>query len=546
MRHEKLAFLSLLFACVAAPIALASEGDIRAGKPEQLGEVNFPVSCNAAAQQEFNRAMALFHSFWFDPARASFARVLQHDPGCGMAHWGISIMSMGNPFTWAVNPNASKAGAPAAAEAGRVGARSERERDYIAALGMFFKDWETTEFRPRAVAFEQAMGSVAAKYPKDDEAQILYALALNITALPTDKSFANQHKAAAILEPLLKKYPDHPGVAHYLIHTYDYAALAEKGLPAARAYGTIAPSVPHALHMPSHIFSRAGLWQEMVEGNRASYLAAKGELKEKTLGIGAYDALHAMDYMVFGHLQQGQDTAAKQLVDEAGAIRKVNVENFVAAYAFAAMPARYPLERGDWAQAAKLRLSPPDLAWNKFPQAEGILVFARGLGAARSGDVAAARRDVERLQALKAALSAAKSDYWASQTDFQIEAVNAWIALAGKRNDEALQRMRAAAEAEDASDKHPVTPGNVVPSRELLGEMLLELGEPKQALAEFERSLKRDPNRFRGLYGAGRAAEAAGNPQAAREYYARLQTLAAACDTERPELAHARAFLARR
>ena len=547
MRHTKLIFSSLLLACVAAPVALAHEHDTpRTGKPEQLGEVNFPVSCNVAAQQEFNRAMALFHSFWFDPAKASFARVLEHDPECGMAHWGISIMSMGNPFTWPTNPNASKVGAPAAAEASRVGAKSERERDYIAALGTFFKDWETTEFRPRAVAFEKAMEGVAAKYPKDEEAQILYALALNITALPTDKSFANQLKAAAILEPLFKKYPNHPGVAHYLIHTYDYAELAEKGLPSAHAYGAIAPTVPHALHMPSHIFSRVGLWKEMVEGNGASYLAAKGELTEKTLGIGAYDALHAMDYMVFGQLQQAQDTAAKQLVDEAGAIRKVNVENFVAAYAFAAMPARYALERGDWAQAAKLSLSPPDLAWNKFPQAEGILVFARGLGAARNGDVAAARRDVERLQALKEALTAAKSSYWASQTDFQIKTVNGWIALAEKRNDDALQLMRAAAEAEEASDKHPVTPGNVVPSRELLGEMLLALGQPKQALAEFERSLKRDPNRFRGIYGAARAAEAAGNPQVAREYYAKLQTLTAARDTERPELAHAKAFLSLR
>ena len=227
----------------------------------------------------------------------------------------------------------SKAGAPAAAEAHRVGAKTERERDYIAALGVFFKDWETTEFRPRAVAFEKAMQGVAAKYPSDDEAQILYALALNVTALPTDKSFANQYQAAAILEPLFKKYPNHPGVTHYLIHTYDYAELAEKGLPSARAYGAIAPSVPHALHMPSHIYSRVGLWPEMVEGNRASYTAAKGELKDKTLGIGAYDALHAMDYMVFGQLQQAQDKAAKQWVDEAGAIRKVNVENFVAAYA---------------------------------------------------------------------------------------------------------------------------------------------------------------------------------------------------------------------
>jgi hypothetical protein len=253
MRREKLVFSSLLLACVAAPVALAHEDDTRrTGKPEQLGEVNFPVSCNPAAQQEFNRAMALFHSFWFDPAKASFAKVLQHDPECGMAHWGISIMSMGNPFTWPTNPNATKAGAPAAAEASRVGAKSERERDYIAALGTFFKDWETTEFRPRAVAFETAMDGVAAKYPKDEEAQILYALTLNMTALPTDKSFANQMKAAAILEPLFRKYPNHPGVAHYLIHTYDYAALAQKGLPAARAYGAIAPTVPHALHMPSH------------------------------------------------------------------------------------------------------------------------------------------------------------------------------------------------------------------------------------------------------------------------------------------------------
>jgi len=392
------------------------------------------------------------------------------------------------------------------------------------------------------MAFEKAMEGVAARYPQDDEAQILYALVLNVTAVPMDKTFANQLKAAAILEPLYKKYPNHPGVAHYLIHTYDYAELAEKGLPAARAYAGIAPSVPHALHMPSHIFSRVGRWREMVEGNRASYLAAKAELAEKTLDIGTYDALHAMDYMVFGHLQQAQDKAAKQLLDEVAAIRKVNVENFVAAYAFAAIPARYALEHGDWQQAAGLKLSPSDLAWNKFPQAEAILVFARGLGAARSGDMAAARKDMERLQALKEAMTAAKIGYWAGQADFQIKTVNAWIALAEKRHDEAVRLMRAAAEAEEASDKHPVTPGNVVPSRELLGEMLMALNQPAQALAEFERSLKRDPNRFRGIYGAARAAEASGNRQAARDYYAKLQTLTAGRDTERPELAQAKAF----
>ncbi len=514
--------------------------------PERLGEVNFPVSCNTRAQTEFNRAMALFHSFWFGPAKKSFARVLEHDPACGMAHWGIAIMSMGNPFTWASNPAAAKAGAPAAAEALRVGARSQRERDYITALSALFKDWETTEFRPRALAFEQAMERLTRKYPKDEEARILYALALNVTALPSDKAATKQLAAAAVLEPLFKKHPRHPGVAHYLIHTYDYAELAGRGLPAARAYGTIAPSVPHALHMPSHIFSRVGLWPEMVEGNRASYLAAKAELDEGTLGIGAYDALHAMDYMVFGHLQQAQDKAAKALVDEAGAIRKVNVENFPAAYAFAAIPARFALERGDWRQAAGLKLTPAELAWHKFPQSEAILVFARGLGAARIGELDAARRDVERLEALKATLTATKNAYWAGQTDFQIQTVNAWIALAEKRNELAVQLMRAAAEAEEASDKHPVTPGNVVPSRELLGEMHLALGQPAQALLEFERSLVRDPNRFRGIHGAARAAEASGNAGAAAKYYLKLLAMSAARDAERPELVQADAYLARR
>ena len=542
---RRIAFALTMVLSVARPAWAHGEDDQPQGKtPEKLGEVNFPVSCDAATQKEFNRAMALFHSFWFNPAKNSFAKVLEHDRECGIAHWGIAIMSMGNPFTWPSNPNAAKAGAPAAAEAQRVGAKSERERDYIAALSTFFKDWQTTEFRPRALAFEKAMESVATKYPKDEEAQMLYALVLNITALPTDKTFANQLKAAAILEPLFKKYPNHPGVPHYLIHTYDYAELAEKGLPSARAYAAIAPSVPHALHMPSHIFSRVGLWRELVEGNRASYLAAKAELKETTLGIGAYDALHAMDYMVFGHLQQAQDKAAKALMDEAAAIRKVNVENFVAAYAFAAIPARLALEQGDWKQAAALKLMPSELAWNKFPQSEAILIFARGLGAARIGDIAAAREDAKRLEALKETLTVAKNTYWAGQTDFQIKTVNAWIALAEKRNDEAVQLMRAAAEAEEASDKHPVTPGNVVPSRGLLGEMLLILNQPAQALPEFERSLKRDPNRFRGVYGAARAAEASGNHKAAADYYRKLQALTADRDAERPELTQAKAYLA--
>jgi hypothetical protein len=539
--------LMIVLGCVTSEaLAQHSEhGTMPGTPPEQLGEVNFPVTCAAAAQKDFNRGMALFHSFWFDPAKESFARALEQDRDCGMANWGIAIMSMGNPFAWPPNANAMKTAATASAEARRIGAKSERERDYIAALATFFKDWETRDHRTRAGAFEKDMERLVAKYPTDDEAKVLYALLLNVTALPTDKTFANQLKAGAILEPLFTKYPSHPGVAHYLIHTFDYAELAERALPAARAYARIAPAVPHALHMPSHIFSRVGLWSEMVESNRASYSAAKSELRETTLGVGTYDALHAMDYMVYAHLQQAQDALAKQSVDQVAAIRKVNVENAVAAYAFAAIPARYALERGDWQQAAGLKLSPVDLAWSKFPQAEAILVFARGLGSARTGDVAAARRDTERLRALKEAMTAAKMDYWAGQADFQIKAVNAWIALAEKRNEDALQLMRAAADAEDASDKHPVTPGNVAPSRELLGEMLMTLNSPAQAFTEFEQSLKRDPNRFRAIYGAARAAEASGNREATRVYYRRLLKLAASRDTERPEVGRARAFLRR-
>jgi tetratricopeptide (TPR) repeat protein len=546
--------LSTIRACVLAVAAYTlvsgawahDDDSAPQGKPpEKIGQVDFPVSCNADARREFNRAMALFHSFWFDPARKSFARVLEHDPKCAMANWGIAFMSMGNPFAWPANPNAMKAASAAAAEARRVGAGTQRERDYIEAAGVYFKDWESVDHRTRAVAWEKAMGALAQRYPEDLEARVLHALLLVATALPTDKTFANQLKAAEILEPLFQKYPEHPGIPHFLIHTYDYAELAPRGLPAARVYAGVAPSVPHALHMPSHIFSRVGLWEELVEGNRASYRAAMSELSEKTLGIGAYDALHAMDYMVFGQLQQAQDKAAQQVADEVASIRKVNVENFVAAYAFASIPSRIALEHNDWEKAAALELSPPDLAWSKFPQAEAILVFARGLGAARSGKLEAARSDAQRLQALKDAMLAAKVAYWAGQADFQIKTVNAWIAFQEQRHEDALSLMRAAAEAEEASDKHPVTPGNIVPSRELLAEMLMELGQPAQALAEYERSLKRDPNRFRAIYGAGRAAEAAGNAAAARDYYHKLGELTAKRDSERPELGYADAFLAK-
>ncbi len=538
------AFIIWTFALLAcAPAAQAHDDDDApySGK-EKLGKVEFAVSCNAAAHAEFNRGMALFHSFWFDPAIKSFKTVLGHDPSCGMAHWGIAFMKIGNPFAWPANPKAMQAGANAIADAERTGAKSERELAYIAALAGFFRDWENVPHRTRAVALQKTMEALAARYPEDDEAQILHALVLDATALPTDKTFANQLRAAAILEPMMKKYPDHPGVAHYLIHSYDYAELAVKGIPSARVYAGIAPSVPHALHMPSHIYSRVGLWPDMVEGNQRSYQAAKAELADLTLGVGAYDALHAMDYMVFGELQQAREQAAARIVQETAGIQKVNVENFVAAYAFAAIPSRFALERRDWTGAAALKLSPASLSWEKFPQAEAILVFSRALGAARLGDVAAVRRDQQRLEELKAAMLAAKIAYWPSQADFQIKTVAAWTAFAERRTDDALQQMREAADMEEASDKHPVTPGNVVTSRQLLGEMLMEAGKPADALAEFRRSLARDPNRYHAIAGAAHAAMAMGDKVTAQSYFDQLLSVAARADTRRTDLVQADAL----
>lgn len=530
---SRLLLLLAGFGVVTAGAQHDSHDAPHSAAPDQVGKVSFDVTCSDAAQAEFNQAMAFFHSFWFQPAIGSFTKVLELDPACGMAHWGISIMSMGNPFAWPPGSEAVNAAASAASDAKRVGARSDRERAYIDALSDFFENRDSVDYRTRATAFEKAMGELVAMYPMDDEAQIVHALLLIATAQPQDKSFGNQLKAAAALEPLFAKYPNHPGVAHYLIHAYDSVELAERGLTAAREYAKIAPAVPHALHMPSHLFSRVGLWPEMVESNLASYQAAKGELQQTTFETGTYDALHAMDYLVFAHLQQAQDVAAKSYVDELASIRKVDVENFIVAYAFAAIPARYALERGDWQQAARLELSPPDLAWSRFPQAEAIHVFARGLGAARSGDAASARKAVQRLEALRDALRSSGSDYWAGQTEFQISTIDAWIALDEQREQDALRLMRVAADAEDASDKHPVTPGNVAPSRELLAEMLLLIGNPGEALTEFERSLRRDPNRLRSTHGAALAAHFAGDSEAAQRHCAALQALIAHRDTDR-------------
>lgn len=505
---------------------------------EKLGQVHFPVSCSAAAQQEFDRAVALLHSFWFGASAKAFAAAAQMDPGCAMGHWGeaLALLFSPNPFTGTPNPKTLQDGCPAVERAKSATPRTQRERDYIGAVESLCRDRDKGDQRARVVAYEQAMERLSLTYPEDREAAVFYALALNITASPADKTYANQLKAAEILEKVFAEQPNHPGVAHYLIHSYDYPPIASRGLSAARRYASIAPAAPHALHMPSHIFTREGLWKESIASNLASAAAATNH----------FDQLHAMDYLAYAYLQESQDAAAKRVLEEAGAIRKVTPEHFVTGYALAAIPARYTLERRRWADAASLALQPTDFPWDRFPQSEAVLVFARALGAARSGNVASARKDMDRLQTLHDALMAAKQGYWAEQVEIQRQMVSAWVARAEGKQVEALALMRAAADREDKTEKHPVTPGPIVPARELLGEMLLAANEPALALKEFESSHRVEPNRFKGLYGAARAAEASGNREKARMYYANLLALSEKADTERPELKEAKAFLAKK
>jgi tetratricopeptide (TPR) repeat protein len=513
---------------------------------ERLGTVRFTTSCAPAVQPRFDRAVALLHSFHLDAAVGAFTDVAAADPACGMAHWGVAMAWLGNPLAGPPSARGLKEGRAAVDKAKAVGAGTEREREYIAAIEVFYRDADRVDHRTRALAYERAMERIAARYPADREAAVFHALALNITLDPNDKTYANQLKAAAILEQVFAEQPNHPGVAHYLIHSYDFPPIAAKGLPAAQRYATIAPSAPHALHMPSHIFTRVGSWQESIETNRASAKAAADTLAASgsQTGLRSYEGLHAYDYMMYGYMQLGRDREARALVEEVTATRKLNVDHFAGAFALAAIPARYALERGQWAEAAALAPTPPDLAWNRFPQAESIVWHARGLGAARSGNPARARQDLARIEALRDAMTFAKSLYWAHQSEVQRLAVAAWIARAEGRKEEALSLMRASADAEDATEKHPVTPGPIKPARELLGEMLIELGHPAEALREFEASHRVEPNRFQGLYGAARAAELAGDRTKARTYYERLVSLGTGADADRPELKQARSFIA--
>jgi hypothetical protein len=534
--------LAVVAACSVGLVLPAQEHQHAAG--EALGTVHFQTSCTPAAQNEFDHAMALLHSFEFGPAIAGFNAALKADAHCAIADWGIALCRWTNPFAAAIRPPAQlQQGLDAITEAESIGAGTGRERDYIAAVATLYKNAGTIDQRARVVAYEHAMAGVAARYPEDREASIFWALSLAASALPTDKTYANQLKAAAILEKIYPDEPDHPGITHYIIHSYDVPALADRALDAARRYAAIAPSAPHALHMPSHTFTRVGAWQESIDTNIASAAAARK-------GNARAEELHATDYLVYAYLQTGQDHAAQALINGLPEIAAHFDPTAVVGaapgsagiFALAAIPARWVLEHRDWKGAAALTPSP-----SRFAYAEAMTYFARALGATHTRALDDARRSIAALTDISTRLAQANESYWAEQVAIERDEAAAFLMLAEGRRDAALAAMRAVAAREDATEKNAVTPGPIAPARELLGEMLLEMKQPGQARVEFEATLAKEPNRFRAVYGAAKAAEVSGDRASARRYSEQLLKICDRADTPgRPELAEARKAAGRR
>jgi tetratricopeptide (TPR) repeat protein len=535
---------TLVMAALAVSIATATAQETQEhghAAPAGVGTLVFPISCNAEAQSRFEHALALLHSFWYEEAEPAFLGVAEADPGCAMAYWGVA-MSRLHPLWFPPSEADLRTGLEAVERASALGAPTRRERDYVAAIGVFYRDPERLDHRTRLLAYEKSMQALHERYPEDVEAAIFHALAIRANAAPTDTTFERHRRAASILEPLFERYPNHPGLAHYIIHAYDAPPLASSAVEAARRYAQIAPAVPHARHMPSHVFILLGMWDESIASNLSSAEAALNF--EQAQGKGVWDQrLHAMDYLIYAYLQQGRDAAARRIVEEAGRV----IEFFPAAslvgdHALVAIPARYALERGRWAEAAEL----PVRRRSSGPATETITRFARAIGAARSGDVELARVEVAALSALEDELAKRKESYdWARVAEFQRLAAAAWLARADGDTAGALRLAAEAAELEEATEKHPVTPGWILPARELQGDLLLELDRPAEALEAFEAALAKQPNRARSVFGAARAAELAGDPESAGRWYSGLVELMARADAERAEPQVGKAFLAK-
>jgi tetratricopeptide (TPR) repeat protein len=515
---------------ISAGGGLADEGHAGHSK---VGSVAFANSCAPAVQAELTRGVAMLHSFWYSAGEETFRAVLAKDPGCAIATWGIASLLMQNTLAGVGASPKGAEQAQAAIDQGRaIGAKTQRERDYIEAVAAYYQDFATRPERERQASRAKAYEALAARYPDDDEAQIFSALYIAGTQSQADQSYAAYARAAKILDREAAKYPDHPGISHYLIHVYDAPPLAAQGLPAARKYSGLAPDAPHALHMPSHIFTRVGAWADSAATNERSFHSA---LRGKEVP----EAYHATDYMVYANLQLARDAAARAAMERALAITMTNTP-FVVAYPIAAMPARFAVERGDWAAAAQL--TPPT---GGLPFTQALSWYAKALGAARTGQPAVAEQAAAELATRQQALLATGNAYWAREVEIQQRAATAWIAFARKDTDAALRLMREAADLEDHNEKHIVTPGRILPARELLGDMLLEAGQPPAALREYEASQQREPNRFRGFAGAAKAAAAAGDVEKATGNYRKLLVLAETADTPRPEIVQARAFLAK-
>ena len=515
---------------LALTISVVVASAAKAQGAEKLGSVSFPNSCSEAVQPYLLRAVALLHSFWWGEADKAFRDVLHRDPSCAIAGWGIAANAIGNPYATGPSSDGAKMAQEAIAQARAIGAKTERERGYIEAIAAYYDRYAERPHPARLRSLADAFEALAKQFP-DDETQIFSAIYLVSSQPAADKTFARALQGAALLEGQFKKHPQHPGAAHYLIHAYDYPAIADKGLSAAKSYADIAPSAPHALHMPSHIVTRVGLWQQSAGTNRRAADASKGEAERS-------DKLHALDYLVYASLQMSQDKVAGAAAEEASQVPAGGATVVAVAYARAAIPARVAIERGMWQEAA--RLEDPDK--DSLPFTQAMRYFGRALGAARSGDPVAAEKDAAHLGHIAEALKAAKNDYWATEVEVQRIAAEAWIAFARGQKVQAVAQMRSAADMEDKTEKHPVSPGRLIPARELLGDMLLESGRPGDALAEYEASQIRDPNRYRGYWGAGTAAAQAGNKDKARQHYTKLIELAGSGDP-RPEVAKAREYV---
>ena len=530
---------------LAARLRAADEGSTHsheASPSENFGSVEFSVSCSPGAQEQFQRSVAILHSFGYELAEESFRAVAKADPSCAMAWWGVA-MSRYHPIWYPPAAEDLAVGREAVARARALGGATPREKAYIAAIGAFYDESDRVDHKTRAARYETAMESLSKEYPADREGSAFYALALLSTAAPGDKSYAHQKKAAAILTRIFTENPRHPGAAHYIIHSFDSPALAPLALDAARSYAKIAPSSPHALHMPSHIFTRLGEWEESIASNRASSAAALSMSARFPSGVRHSQQLHAFDYLEYSYLQEARDKDARAVVDETLAIADSEPKDLTGAFAFSAIPARYALERGRFDEAAGLEIHPRSFPWKNFPFAEAVIVFARAVGHARLGHTEEARRELARLEALgENAAALSKQGYdWGTQVQILRREAQAWTEQADGRREAALELMRSSATLEDSVEKHPVTPGAIVPARELLADLLLEQGKPSDALAEYEASLKSAPNRFHGIAGAWKAARSAGDESKAADYRAKLVALAGHSDTTRPELAAATA-----